>query len=134
MSDPDVVRQRTLIGWMFDPLTPEDRNRVKAYLMDGDPTHLAGTRYEERRRQVVADPAAPLSAEELLKLVPGAAEVKGPEVKMFDSESAQFFLIVGPNHEVHLQSKMTPEETLEMLHALMHDVQATIQRRDSGLN
>jgi hypothetical protein len=29
---------------------------------------------------------------------------------------------------------MTPEETLEMLHALMHDVQATIQRRDSGLN
>lgn len=143
VADPDVVRQRTLIGWMFEPLSPEHRNRVRQYLMDGDPKHLEGTQYEVKRRGVLAEmapkkplpePAEPLSAEEFLKLVPGAAEVTGPEVQMFSSETAKFFLVVDADNSVVLQSKLTPEETLEMLHSVMHDVLDAIQRRDAGRN
>lgn len=131
MSDPDVVRQRTLLGWMFQPLSSEHRNRVKAYLMDGDPKHLAGTEYEEKRRRVVAElapkkplpaPAAPLTADELRKLVPGTAEITGPRVEVFDSESSQLFLVVDPEGRVAFHSKLPPDELVQLLHALIHDV------------
>lgn len=143
MSDPDVVRQRTLIGWMFEPLTDEHRNRVKAYLIDGDPVHLAGTQYEAKRRQVVAElapkkplpaPADPLSADELRKLVPAAGDMPDVHVEMVDGREVQLLLVVKDDGSVMFKSKLTPEELLHLLHHVVEDVQDTIRRRDAGLS
>lgn len=143
MSDPDVVRQRTLIGWMFAPLSPEDRNRVKAYLMDGDPTHLAGTQYEAKRRQVVAEmapkkplppPVEPLSADELRKLVPGAADLSEVKVEMVEAADTQLVIVVKDDGHVIFHSKLSPQELMDLLHHMLHDVQDSMNRGDGTAN
>ncbi len=151
MSDPEIVRTRTCHGWAFRDLPGEELVRVKAYLQDGDPRHLEGTSYKAVRAGVIANlsprdrklhkipepeqkPAEPLTAEELRKLVPAAADVPQMHVEMVDGAEAQLILVVKDDGSVIFKSKLTPEDLLHLLHHVVMDVEDTIRRRDAGMN
>jgi hypothetical protein len=123
-------------------LPAEEANRVLSYRADGDPRHLEGTRFEVIRRNVLAvlDPkkprpeAAPLSAEELLELVPGAADVKGPHVEMVDAGAAALIIVVKNDGQMIFNTQLAPEDLLHLLEHFVEDVEEAIRHRDAGLN
>jgi hypothetical protein len=122
--DPEIVRTRTTHGWAFTDLPAEHEIRVKAYLQDGDPRHLEGTKYVKmragvlermtpRERKVKPEKAATVA------LLDQALADPDADVHVFDS-NAKLFLAVDDNDKVTFRLNCHPVEAMAILHGLFH--------------
>lgn len=146
MMDPEIVRTRTTHGWAFTDLSPEHMNRVQAYLADGDPRHLDGTKYVQLRRGVLErmmpserrrhglppapekEAAAPAPDSVTLPLLPGMT------LHTVRSDEAKLIIVIDKDDKLTIGGTLSDTEAIKHVHALMHAMIAAAKTRRNGGN